>query len=67
MFVDDLCKKLLITRPTIYLYVGTDEKIREYGKRVVRTGALTINKNCVPQSSGCVVVQKKMYVYDQKI
>jgi hypothetical protein len=28
-----------------------------------RTGALTINKNCVPQPSGCVIILKKMYVY----
>jgi len=35
--------------PTIYLYVGTDGKIREYGKRVVRTGALIIDRNYVSQ------------------
>jgi hypothetical protein len=33
--VEELCRELGNTWPTIYRYVGPDGKIREYGRRVL--------------------------------
>lgn len=33
--VNELCRELGITRPTLYRYVGPDGALRDYGKQVL--------------------------------
>jgi len=33
--VNELCRELGITKPTLYRYVGPDGKLRDYGKQVL--------------------------------